>query len=104
MSDNESNELHREGEAAGRRVDAYQATLARIEQDITMIDHDAAMASIAISLKRIADAFDHQAQTDRIGVLSDAGSLKRIADSLDALPDQISNVLFGYWQQTQRGR
>lgn len=77
MSDNESDELRREGAAAGRRADAYLDTLARIEQDITMIDNGAAAASIAISLKRIAD-------------------------SLDALPDQISNVLFGYWHQTHR--
>lgn len=77
MSDNESNELHREAQAAGRRVDAYLDTLKRIEQEITMIDSDTAAASIAISLKRIAD-------------------------SLDALPDQISNVLFNYWHHTHR--
>lgn len=37
------------------RVDAYLNTIDRLEPDIAMIDHDAAMASIAISLKRIAD-------------------------------------------------
>lgn len=37
-------------------VDAYLATIARIEPDIAMIDRDAALASIAISLRRIADA------------------------------------------------
>lgn len=35
---------------------AYLATLKRIEQDIAMIDRDTALASIAISLRRIADA------------------------------------------------
>lgn len=77
MSDNEHNELRREAEAAGRRAKAYLDTLARIEQEITMIDQDAAAASIAISLKRIAD-------------------------SLENLPDQISNVLFNYWHHTHR--
>ena len=50
--------LKSEGEAAGRRVDAYLDTIGRMEPDIAMVDHDAAMASIAISLKRIADAID----------------------------------------------
>lgn len=40
------------------RVIAYQATVARLEPDIAMIDHDAGIASIAISLKRIADALE----------------------------------------------
>ena len=35
---------------------AYMATLKRIEQDIAQIDLDTALASIAISLRRIADA------------------------------------------------
>lgn len=38
-----------------RRVDGYQATVARFEPDIHRVDQDAAMTSIAISLKRIAD-------------------------------------------------
>ena len=50
--------LHSEGEAAGRRVDAYLDTIVRLEPDITMIDRDGALASIAISLKRIADSLD----------------------------------------------
>lgn len=33
----------------------YLETLARMEQDIAMVDTGAALASIAISLKRIAD-------------------------------------------------
>jgi hypothetical protein len=40
------------------RVDAYMGTVARMEPEITMVDHDAAMASIAISLKRIADVLE----------------------------------------------
>ena len=50
--------LKSEGEAAGRRVDAYLDTIGRIEPDIAMIDRDAALASIAISLKRIADVLN----------------------------------------------
>lgn len=40
------------------RIDAYLDTISRIEPDITMIDRDAALASIAISLKRLADQGD----------------------------------------------
>ena len=47
-----------EAKAAGRRVDAYLDTIARLEPDFAMIDQDAALASIAISLKRIADSLD----------------------------------------------
>lgn len=36
----------------------YQETLARMEPDIANIDASAAYASIAISLKRIADALE----------------------------------------------
>jgi hypothetical protein len=35
--------------------DAYLNTVARIEPDVAMLDRDGALASIAISLKRIAD-------------------------------------------------
>lgn len=45
---------------AGNYVDAYLATLARMEPDISPVDLTAAAASIAISLKRIADAFEAQ--------------------------------------------
>jgi hypothetical protein len=38
--------------------DAYLDTLDRMEPDIAMVDRDAALASIAISLKRIADSLD----------------------------------------------
>ena len=47
-----------EGEAAGRRVDAYLETVKRLEPDISMVDRDATLTSIAISLKRIADTLD----------------------------------------------
>lgn len=36
--------------------DVYLNCVARIEPDVTVLDRDAALASIAISLKRIADA------------------------------------------------
>jgi hypothetical protein len=47
-----------EAEAAGRRVDAYLETAKRLEPEITMIDRDYTLTSIAISLKRIADKLD----------------------------------------------
>ena len=50
-----------EGENFLKRVmagDAYAKTVERLEPDITPVDHDGAMASIAISLKRIADALE----------------------------------------------
>lgn len=40
------------------RVDGYMATIERLEPEIHAIDAAAAYASIAISLKRIADSFD----------------------------------------------
>jgi hypothetical protein len=49
----------REGEVAGRRVDAYLETIKRLEPDISMCDRDATLTSIAISLKRIADRLDN---------------------------------------------
>lgn len=39
-----------------KEVNVYLATVARLEPDIAMIDTGAGLASIAISLKRIADA------------------------------------------------
>ncbi len=52
---------------------SYLDTIARLEPDIAMIDPGAYYASAAISLKRLADAADHQAI-----------SLKRLADLLEA--------------------
>lgn len=40
------------------RVDAYLHTVDRMEPDITPVDLTAAAASIAISLKRIADSLE----------------------------------------------
>lgn len=40
------------------RVDAYLATVDRMEPEIAMIDAGAFYASAAISLKRIADSLD----------------------------------------------
>jgi hypothetical protein len=44
-----------EAESRNAAVDGYLATLARMEPDLHMVDRDAALPSIAISLKRIAD-------------------------------------------------
>ncbi len=38
--------------------DDYLDTVDRMEPDVTPVDRDGAMASIAISLKRIADALE----------------------------------------------
>ncbi len=46
--------------------EAYLDTIKRIEPDIAMIDRDAALASIAISLKRIADAMENSPLPDKI--------------------------------------
>lgn len=53
MSDSEAN-------AAGHRVEAYLDTVERIEPEVTMIDLGYALASISISLKRIADNLELQ--------------------------------------------
>lgn len=44
--------------AEQEKVDGYLATIARLEPELHMVDRDASLASIAISLKRIADALD----------------------------------------------
>jgi len=41
-------------------TDEYLATIGRMEPDITAVDTPPALASIAISLKRIADALETQ--------------------------------------------
>lgn len=51
--------MSKENEAYSLAVDtvqAYQNTVARLEPEITPVDLTAAAASIAISLRRIADA------------------------------------------------
>lgn len=41
--------------------DAYMETVNRLEPDLHPLDTDAALASIAVSLKRIADAVEQSA-------------------------------------------
>ncbi len=59
-------------------VDDYLATIARMEPDIHMIDASAFYASVAISLKRIADEFEKLNAFLVIGV-------EKAADLSDAL-------------------
>lgn len=44
---------------SGEKVDGYLATVARLEPDLHMVDTNAALASIAISMKRLADSVLH---------------------------------------------
>lgn len=55
----------------------YLDTIARIEPDIAMIDRDAALASIAISLKRIADALNEPNAYGEVGSAALAGAILR---------------------------
>ena len=48
------------------RVHAYMDTVGRMEPEIAMVDRDTALASIAISLRRIADALSARADADAI--------------------------------------
>jgi hypothetical protein len=41
-----------------RRVEGYLDTVERLEPDISCVDRDAALTSIAVSLKRIADSIE----------------------------------------------
>lgn len=52
-------------------VNVYLGTVERLEPNITCIDRDAALASIAISLKRIADRMDRLPEPDQ-KILRDA--------------------------------
>lgn len=61
----------------GKRVEAYLGTIGRMEPDLAPVDDAAAMASIAISLKRLADASERGA----IG-------LERIADVVERLEEE----------------
>jgi hypothetical protein len=45
--------------------DSYLYTVNRIEPDVAMLDRDGALASIAISAKRIADALEKPQTEDR---------------------------------------
>lgn len=48
------------------QVKAYQNTIARFEPEIALTDRDASLTSIAISLKRIADALESPALANKI--------------------------------------
>lgn len=67
------------------RVDGYSETVARLEPDIAMIDPGAFYASAAISLKRIADAFEqrHISVGEEIETALDC-----IAEGLPAVGDE----------------
>jgi hypothetical protein len=64
-------------EAAEKRVDVYLATIERMEPGIAMVDRDAALASIAISLKRIADAINSPNAYGEVGSAAIAGAILR---------------------------
>lgn len=59
------------------KVDAYLATIARFEPDIAMTDQDASLTSIAISLRRIADALNSPNEYGEVGSAALAGSILR---------------------------
>lgn len=80
----------REGEAAGRRVDAYLNTIERMEPDIAMVDAGAAYASIAISLKRIADSLDRMASASEFGKQTDR--VKALIE--ESLPSTIHDAIY----------
>lgn len=49
-----------------RAVDGYTNTIERLEPELHMIDTGAGIASIAISLKRIADALENLSENSDI--------------------------------------
>lgn len=59
------------------RVDSYLETIGRMEPEIAMVDRDAALASIAISLKRIADALNEPNSFGETGTRAIAGAIVR---------------------------
>lgn len=58
-------------------TDVYLGVVKRLEPDITSIDHDAALASIAISLKRIADVLGEPNAWGEVGTAAIAGAIVR---------------------------
>ena len=50
--------------------DVYLETLAKMEPDIAAVDECAALASIAISLKRIADTIEKEPKTNTLNPTS----------------------------------
>jgi hypothetical protein len=74
----------------GLRGDVYQGTIARLEENIAMIDQGAALASIAISLKRIADA------TEQIAGWLNGDGVNLTIDRLSGtIHDSIYNAIVG---------
>jgi hypothetical protein len=59
------------------RADAYLELLTRLEPELVMVDQDAALASIAISLKRIADALQEPNAYGETGTEAIANSITR---------------------------
>ena len=62
------------GEA--ERVESYLNTIARFEPDLAMTDQDASLTSIAISLKRIADALNTPNEYGEVGSAALARGIK----------------------------
>jgi hypothetical protein len=59
------------------RVDAYLDTVSRLEPEIAQIDTGTALASISISLKRIADALNSPNAYGEVGSAAIAGAIMR---------------------------
>jgi hypothetical protein len=59
-------------------LDGYLATIDRLEPEIHMIDTGAGLASIAISLKRIADALDEPNEYGEKGVQALARAISNL--------------------------
>lgn len=57
--------------------DAYLDTVSRLEPDIVCVDQAAALTSIAISLKRIADALSEKNEYGEGPAAAIGGSIKR---------------------------
>ena len=57
-------------------VDIYLKTLDRMEIDITVVDRDSTLTSIAISLKRIADALNTPNDYGEVGAANLARAIK----------------------------
>ena len=58
-------------------AEVYLETVARLEPEITMVDTGAALASIAISLKRIADVMERTNEYGERGAEAISGALLR---------------------------
>lgn len=63
--------------AEQKRVDAYLHTVSQLEPDIHPVDQDAALTSIAVSLRRIADAMQSPNEYGEVGSAALAGAISR---------------------------